>query len=130
MDDLHGNQETGEAKIAKSNLVHLDLTVWAHERKGTDLWCLSLPATGGHPVVSGVRAVLAGVASFVYPGITFQVLVLLFRIYALLDGVLWLAFGLLAASEIVSAIPFRQVIFGVLIISSRTRVPMPSTSRL
>ena len=51
------------------------------------------------PVVSGVLAVLAGVAAFAYPGITFEVLVLLFGIYAFLDGVLWLAFGLLAASD-------------------------------
>jgi uncharacterized membrane protein HdeD (DUF308 family) len=51
------------------------------------------------PVVSGVLAVLAGVAAFAYPGITFEVLVLLFGIYAFLDGVVWLAFGLLAASE-------------------------------
>jgi uncharacterized membrane protein HdeD (DUF308 family) len=46
-----------------------------------------------------VLAVLAGVAAFAYPSITFEVLVLLFGIYAFLDGVLWLAFGLLAAGD-------------------------------
>jgi uncharacterized membrane protein HdeD (DUF308 family) len=46
-----------------------------------------------------VLAVLAGVATFAHPGLTFEALVLLFGIYALLDGVLWPAFGLLAASE-------------------------------
>ena len=51
------------------------------------------------PVVSGVLAVIAGIAAFAYPGITFEALVLLFGIYAFLDGILWLAFGLLAASE-------------------------------
>ncbi|MBV9359460.1 MAG: HdeD family acid-resistance protein [Chloroflexi bacterium] len=51
------------------------------------------------PVVSGVLAMLVGLAAFVWPGVTFEVLVLLFGVYAFLDGVLWLSFGLLAASE-------------------------------
>jgi uncharacterized membrane protein HdeD (DUF308 family) len=47
----------------------------------------------------GTLAVIFGVAAFVWPGITFEVLVLLFGAYAFVDGVLIFAFGLLAAGE-------------------------------
>lgn len=47
----------------------------------------------------GGLAVLFGIAAFVWPGLTFEVLVLLFGVYAFLDGVLTFAFGLLAASD-------------------------------
>jgi uncharacterized membrane protein HdeD (DUF308 family) len=44
-------------------------------------------------------AVIFGVAAFVWPGITFEALVLLFGVYAFLDGVLVLSFGLMAAGD-------------------------------
>jgi uncharacterized membrane protein HdeD (DUF308 family) len=47
----------------------------------------------------GTLAVIFGVAAFVWPGITFEVLVLLFGAYTFVDGVLIFAFGLLAAGE-------------------------------
>jgi len=51
------------------------------------------------PVLSGVVAILAGIAAFVWPSITFEVLVLLFGAYAFIDGVLWFSLGVLAAGE-------------------------------
>jgi uncharacterized membrane protein HdeD (DUF308 family) len=50
------------------------------------------------PVSSGVLAILAGVAALMWPAKTFEVLVLLFGIYAFVRGSIWLSFGLLAAS--------------------------------
>jgi uncharacterized membrane protein HdeD (DUF308 family) len=47
----------------------------------------------------GVLAVVFGVTAFVWPGITFEALVLLFGAYALVDGVLLVGFGLMAASD-------------------------------
>ncbi len=47
----------------------------------------------------GTLAVLFGVAAFVWPGVTFEVLVLLFGAYAFFDGVLVLSFGLMAAGD-------------------------------
>jgi uncharacterized membrane protein HdeD (DUF308 family) len=47
----------------------------------------------------GTLAVIFGVAAFVWPGITFEVLVLLFGAYAFLDGLMVLSFGLLAAGD-------------------------------
>ena len=47
----------------------------------------------------GALAVIFGVAAFVWPGLTLEVLVLLFGAYAFVDGVVVVAFGLLAASE-------------------------------
>jgi uncharacterized membrane protein HdeD (DUF308 family) len=47
----------------------------------------------------GVLAVLIGVIAFAWPGITFEALVLLFGIYAFLDGALVLGFGLMAATD-------------------------------
>jgi uncharacterized membrane protein HdeD (DUF308 family) len=47
----------------------------------------------------GTLAVIFGVVAFVWPGITFEALVLLFGVYAFLDGVLVLSFGLMAASD-------------------------------
>src|SRR6266487_4052208 len=47
----------------------------------------------------GALAVVFGVAAFVWPGITFDVLVLLFGAYAFVDGILLFGFGLLAAGE-------------------------------
>ncbi len=41
-------------------------------------------------VLRGLAAVLFGIWAFVWPDITFTVLVLLFGAYALWDGVLWL----------------------------------------
>jgi len=49
--------------------------------------------------LSGALAVLFGVAAFVWPGMTFEVLVLLFGAYAFVDGIVWLGFGLLAAGS-------------------------------
>jgi uncharacterized membrane protein HdeD (DUF308 family) len=45
----------------------------------------------------GTLAVVFGVAAFAWPGITFEVLVLLFGAYAFVDGVLLLTFGFWAA---------------------------------
>ena len=47
----------------------------------------------------GALAVLFGVAAFVWPGITLEVLVPLFGAYAFVDGVLVLSFGLVAAGQ-------------------------------
>jgi uncharacterized membrane protein HdeD (DUF308 family) len=47
----------------------------------------------------GALAVIFGVAAFVWPGITFEALVLLFGVYAFLDGVMVLSFGLMAAGD-------------------------------
>ena len=48
--------------------------------------------------VRGVLAILFGVAAFALPDRTFDFLVLLFGVYALIDGATVLALGLLAAS--------------------------------
>jgi uncharacterized membrane protein HdeD (DUF308 family) len=45
----------------------------------------------------GALAVIFGVVAFVWPGITFEALVLLFGAYALVDGVIMLGYGLQAA---------------------------------
>ncbi len=50
-------------------------------------------------VLRGALAVLVGVIAFVWPGITFEALVLLFGLYAFFDGVLVLGFGLMAAGD-------------------------------
>jgi len=47
----------------------------------------------------GALAVILGVVAFVWPGITFEALVLLFGAYAFLDGVLVFSFGLMAAGD-------------------------------
>lgn len=47
----------------------------------------------------GALAVIFGVVAFVWPGVTFDVLVLLFGAYAFVDGVLVLSFGLMAAGQ-------------------------------
>jgi uncharacterized membrane protein HdeD (DUF308 family) len=47
----------------------------------------------------GTLAVIFGAAAFVWPGLTFEVLVLLFGAYALVDGVIVLSFGLRAAGD-------------------------------
>ena len=47
----------------------------------------------------GALAVLIGVIAFAWPGMTFEALVLLFGIYAFLDGVMVLSFGLMAAGD-------------------------------
>jgi uncharacterized membrane protein HdeD (DUF308 family) len=47
----------------------------------------------------GTLAVIFGVAAFVWPGMTFEVLVLLFGAYAFVDGVLVLGFGLVVAGD-------------------------------
>ena len=47
----------------------------------------------------GSLAVILGAAAFVWPGITLEVLVLLFGAYALADGVLMFGFGLVAAEQ-------------------------------
>src|SRR6266581_3368095 len=50
-------------------------------------------------VLRGALAIFFGVAAFVSPGLTFDVLVLLFGAYAFVDGVIVLSFGLMAAGE-------------------------------
>ena len=50
-------------------------------------------------VLNGVLAVLVGAAAFLWPGMTFVVLVLLFGAFAFVQGVLTLSFGLVAAGE-------------------------------
>lgn len=47
----------------------------------------------------GTLAVIFGAAAFVWPGLTFEVLVLLFGAYAFVDGVIVLSFGLVAAGD-------------------------------
>jgi uncharacterized membrane protein HdeD (DUF308 family) len=49
------------------------------------------------PVASGVLSVVLGAAALVWPSKTLEVLVWLFGVYAFLNGVIWLGFGLLAA---------------------------------
>jgi uncharacterized membrane protein HdeD (DUF308 family) len=49
------------------------------------------------PAASGVLAIAVGLAAFVWPGKTFEALVLLFGVYVFVRGSIWLAFGLLAA---------------------------------
>jgi len=50
------------------------------------------------PAASGVLAIVVGVAAFVWPGKTFEALVLLFGVYVFVRGSIWLSFGLLAAN--------------------------------
>jgi uncharacterized membrane protein HdeD (DUF308 family) len=47
----------------------------------------------------GTLTVILGVAAFVWPGITFEALVRLFGVYAFLDSVMVLGFGLMAAND-------------------------------
>jgi len=47
----------------------------------------------------GALAVIFGVAAFLWPGLTFEVLVLLFGAYAFIDGVIMFSFGLMAAGD-------------------------------
>ena len=47
----------------------------------------------------GALAVIFGVAAFVWPGLTLEVLVLLFGAYAFVDGAVVLSFGLMAAGD-------------------------------
>ncbi len=47
----------------------------------------------------GALAVVFGVAAFVWPGLTLEVLVLLFGAYAFVDGAVVLSFGLMAAGD-------------------------------
>src|SRR5712691_2713946 len=47
----------------------------------------------------GALAVIFGVSAFVWPGLTFDVLVVLFGAYAFVDGVVVLSFGLMVAGE-------------------------------
>src|SRR5262245_17783300 len=50
-------------------------------------------------VLRGALAVLFGVVALVWPGITFEALVLVFGVYAFFDGILVLGFGLMAAGD-------------------------------
>jgi uncharacterized membrane protein HdeD (DUF308 family) len=47
----------------------------------------------------GALAVIFGIVAFVWPGVTFEALVLLFGAYALVDGIVVLGFGLVAAGD-------------------------------
>jgi uncharacterized membrane protein HdeD (DUF308 family) len=49
--------------------------------------------------LQGTLAVILGVAALVWPGITFEVLVLLFGAYAFINGVIMFGFGLMAAGD-------------------------------
>jgi uncharacterized membrane protein HdeD (DUF308 family) len=60
---------------------------------------LRFRVTGGSRLSRGLLAVTIGVAPFVLPGMTFDVLVLLFGAFAFVDGILLFFFGLLAAGE-------------------------------
>jgi uncharacterized membrane protein HdeD (DUF308 family) len=58
------------------------------------------------PAASGVLAIVVGLAAFVWPGKTFEALVLLFGVYVFVRGSIWLAFGLLAAGSLERWWPF------------------------
>src|SRR6478609_4923459 len=47
----------------------------------------------------GALAVIFGVVAFVWPGVTFEALVLLFGAYAFVDGLLLVGFGIMAAGD-------------------------------
>ena len=47
----------------------------------------------------GVLAIAFGVAALAWPGLTFEVLVVVFGAYAFVDGVVVLSFGLMAAGQ-------------------------------
>src|SRR5215831_17007380 len=47
----------------------------------------------------GALAVLFGIIAFVWPGLTFEALVILFGAYAFIDGILVFSFGLMAAGD-------------------------------
>ena len=47
----------------------------------------------------GALAVVFGVIAFVWPGVTFEALVLLFGAYAFVDGVLMVSFGIMGAGN-------------------------------
>jgi len=67
------------------------------------------------PATSGVLAILAGIAAIIWPGKTFEALVLLIGVYAFVRGSIWLSFGLLAATARERWWPF--VVNGVIGIS-------------
>jgi uncharacterized membrane protein HdeD (DUF308 family) len=80
-------------------------------------------------VINGIFGVIIGVAAFVWPGVTFQALVLLFGAFAFVDGVLGLAFGLWAASSDMEWWPLvlggiLGVVVGVLAVTRPTEVAL------
>jgi uncharacterized membrane protein HdeD (DUF308 family) len=50
------------------------------------------------PATSGVLAILAGIVALMWPGKTFEALVVVIGVYAFVRGSIWLSFGLLAAT--------------------------------
>jgi uncharacterized membrane protein HdeD (DUF308 family) len=80
-------------------------------------------------VINGIFGVIIGVAAFVWPGVTFQALVLLFGAFAFVDGVLGLAFGLWAASSDMEWWPLvlggiLGIVVGVLAVTRPTEVAL------
>jgi uncharacterized membrane protein HdeD (DUF308 family) len=64
---------------------------------GETMMLSTVPRTWWLAAIRGALAIVFGVAAFVWPGPTFDVLVLLFGAYAFFDGVVVLTFGLMAA---------------------------------
>src|SRR6266851_7051316 len=66
---------------------------------GETMMLTAISRTWWLAALRGSLAILFGAAAFVWPGLTFDVLVLLFGAYAFVDGVVVLSFGLMAAGE-------------------------------
>jgi uncharacterized membrane protein HdeD (DUF308 family) len=76
-----------------------DLGRAAVRRNATDIVRTSITRNWCLLALRGTLAVIFGVAAFVWPGLTFEVLVLLFAACAFIDSVIVFSFGLMAAGD-------------------------------